>query len=386
MFTKRRLELFVPAFLICLVAGPFVVALMVSRGAPAQLNGISETNRTSEEKEPSVTHTSLPDEVRGIYWTATTALSTRADELLAYMLDTGLNTVVIDAKYDNGALAFSFGSDAILSYEKKAFTDEKLGALLAKLHDANVYRIARIAVMRDGAFAAVHPEVALRTASGALWQDKVGSVWVDPASALVAQNAIDVGRVLYAAGFDEIQYDYVRFASDGSVNSIVYPIYNGTDSKTAVMQKFFKTVGGTLQEEGIPVSFDLFGMTFWSLSDFNIGQRLVDALPYADFISPMVYPSHYPDGFKGYGNPAEYPYEIVKRSLDEGLRLMHGFWAGSDDDLAKRFRPWLQDFDIGAMYTADKIEAEIQAARDAGASGWILWNARNVYEEAAYVK
>ena len=89
-----------------------------------------------------------------------------------------------------------------------------------------------------------------------------------------------------------------------------------------------------MREENIPVSFDVFGMTFWSHDDYNIGQRLIDVLPYADFVSPMVYPSHYVDGFKGYANPAEYPYEIVKQSLDEGLRLMHGFFAGSDAELA----------------------------------------------------
>lgn len=386
MFTQRRLELLVPAFLICLIAAPFVMGLVISTLTSVDPDRTHATNKTNELDRPIIEHVPLPDEVRGIYWTASTALSSRADELLAYMLDTGLNTVVIDAKYDNGTLAFDIGSNTVLSYEKIAFSDERLEILLTKLRDAGLYRIVRIAVMRDGAFAAVHPEVALRTSSGALWQDKIGSVWVDPAASIVADYALELGRALYAAGFDEIQYDYVRFASDGSVNSIVYPIYDGTESKIDVMQKFFKTVGSALQEEGIPVSFDVFGMTFWSLDDFNIGQRLVDALPYADWISPMVYPSHYPDGFKGYANPAEYPYEIVKRSLDEGLRLTHGVWAGSDAQLAARFRPWLQDFDIGSMYTADKIEAEIQAARDAGASGWILWNARNVYEQAHYEK
>lgn len=323
------------------------------------------TDRTYEEDRSS-DHTPLPEEVRGLYWTAATALSSRADELLAYMKASGLNTVVIDAKYDNGVVA--------------AFPS----SLFTTLYDAGIYRIARVAVMRDGAFALAHPEVALRTASGALWQDKVGSLWVDPAAPDVTQEAIALGRALYAAGFDEIQYDYVRFASDGEVRAIVYPIWDGTTSKAEVMQRFFRTVGGALGVDGIPVSFDLFGMTFWSLGDFNIGQRLVDVLPYADWVSPMVYPSHYPDGFKGYENPAEAPYQIVKQSLDEGLRLMHGVYAGSDEALASHFRPWLQDFDIGAVYTSDYIEAQIAAARDTGASGWLLWNARNVYEAADY--
>ncbi len=239
--------------------------------------------------------------------------------------------------------------------------------------------------MRDGAFAASHPQLALKTATGDLWKDNIGSMWVDPSAREVAEYAIELGKDAYARGFDEVQFDYVRFASDGETNGIVYPVYDSSESMIEVMQRFFKTVGSAMRDEHIPVSFDLFGMTFWSYNDFNIGQRLVDVLPYSDWISPMVYPSHYPDGFEGFANPAQAPYEIVKQSLDEGTKLTRGFWSGSEPELRAKWRPWLQDFDIGAVYTSDMIEAQIKAARDAGASGWILWNARNVYERANYL-
>lgn len=364
MFTKRQVEFLVPAFLILVVSVPFFVALGGYRSYT--------TNRTytdEEDETPSI-YTSLPDEVRGLYWTAVTATTSRADELLEYMLETGINTVVIDVKMDNGQLV-----------EVSEFEE-----VLGKLYDAGIYRIARVAVMRDSAFAQAHPNLALGSGRDlGLWRDNTGAAWVDPAAPEVADYATLLGHQFYEAGFDEIQYDYVRFASDGAISSIVYPVYDESDSKIEVMQRFFERVGGTMLEEGIPVSFDVFGMTFWSLDDYNIGQRLIDVLPYADFVSPMVYPSHYADGFKGYANPALAPYEIVKMSLDEGLRLTHGVYAGNDEELAMRFRPWLQDFDIGAVYTSDLIEAQIQAARDAGASGWILWNARNVYEPAEYL-
>ncbi|MBI4435580.1 hypothetical protein HY630_02820 [Candidatus Uhrbacteria bacterium] len=393
MFTKRQVEFLVPAFLICVLAGPFII------GGVIPSDERSEESRDLEEmRDPSarpsnvlgrddtvstdpliIKHTPLPTEVRGLYWTAVTATTQRADELLAYMQETGLNTAVIDVKMDNGEL---LDTDA-------------LRGVLAKLSDAGIYRIARIAVMRDSAFAALHPELALGSGLTSLasdvrsgsdfWRDATGEAWLDPAAPEVAQYAIDLGRRFYEAGFDEIQYDYVRFASDGAISSIVYPVYRASDSKVEVMRRFFEHVGGAMREAGIPVSFDVFGMTFWSFDDYNIGQRLIDVLPYADFVSPMVYPSHYVDGFKGYANPAEFPYEIVKQSLDEGLRLTHGVYAGSDAELAAHFRPWLQDFDIGAVYTSDYIEAQIQAARDAGASGWMLWNARNVYERAEYL-
>ena len=381
METKHRFTWMVPVFLIVLAGIPFLVGGIVSfeqevSGTPSIDSTITVVDSGEEslvlplergDTEGSA-HVDLPDEVRGIYWTAVTARSARGDELLEYMKETGLNTVVIDAQLDDGTIV----------------DIEEFVPMLSELAEANIYRIARIAVMRNGEMARIWPNVALRTAGGGYWYDSIGSIWVDPAAPIVAQEVIELGEALYELGFDEIQYDYVRFASDGAVNAIVYPVYDGIESKVDVMQRFFKTVGGAMQEKGIPVSFDLFGMTYWSYNDYNIGQRLVDVLPYADYISPMVYPSHYPDGFKGLANPAEHPYEIVKMSLDEGLRLTRGLCACSDEELAARSRPWLQDFDIGAVYTAELIEAQIQAARDAGASGWILWNARNVYEPADY--
>jgi len=384
MLSKRQVEFLVPAFFILVVGAPFALVSVVPAGSSICHPERNEGSPDCEEILPppgqaqdhqddietiEVRHTPLPEEVRGLYWTAVTATTARASELLEYMIQTGLNTVVIDAKMDNGELVEVAEFDSILP----------------KLYDAGIYRIARIAVMRDSAFAVSHPNVALRFPGGSFWTDNTGAIWVDPAAPEVADSAIELGRQFYEAGFDEIQYDYVRFASDGAISSIVYPVYDATESKVEVMQRFFERVGGAMKESGIPVSFDVFGMTFWSYHDYNIGQRLIDVLPYADFVSPMVYPSHYVDGFKGYANPAEYPYEIVKMSLDEGLGLIHGLYAGSDEELAARFRPWLQDFDIGAVYTSEHIGAQIQAARDAGASGWLLWNARNVYEPANYL-
>jgi hypothetical protein len=332
-----------------------------------------------------IVHLDPPEEVRGLYWTGSTAGSYRADELLEYMLATGINSVVIDLKMDNGQLAFDPVNDDLDQYMMDNPTIDDLEMLLEKLADAGIYRIARIAVMRDSAFAYTHPEVALRYSGGSLWQDNTGMIWVDPAASLVAEQAIALGQEAYDRGFDELQFDYVRFASDGSISAIVYPAYDGVETKYEVMYRFFKTVGGHFVEQEIPVSFDTFGITCWSMSDFNIGQRLVDVYPYTTYISPMVYPSHYPEGFEGYGNPAVYPYEIVYSSMMECTNMIAGIRSEPMEEIAQVFRPWIQDFDIGAVYTADLIEAQIKAARDSGSSGWILWNARNVYEPANYL-
>ena len=352
---------------------------MVDEGEDHQVSLASATVNSA-----SVQHIQTPEEVRGFYWTAYTAGIDRADELTDYMIETGLNAVVIDTKMDDGEIAFAPHNQDLAAYALDNPVIDDLEGLLEKLGEQNIYRIARIPVMRDATFATVHPEVALRTWGGGYWYDDIGSVWVDPAAPEVAEYAIALAQEVYARGFDEVQFDYVRFASDGAISAIQYPVYDGVEEKFEVMYRFFQSVGGTMRDEGIPVSFDTFGITCWSGDDFNIGQRLVDVLPFADYVSPMVYPSHFPDGFRGYADPNQYPYEIVGRSMEECVNLASGIYKGSIEELQPRFRPWIQDFDIGAVYTADLIEAQIQGARDAGSSGWILWNARNVYEPANY--
>lgn len=354
--------------------------------------------QTAPIPEPAiVVRVPLPLEVRGIYWTAFTAATKRADELIDYMKKTGLNTAVIDLKMDNGQLGFAPKDISLAPYAMKKPAIHDLDALLTKLADDHIYRIARIAVMRDSAFASMKTGSALRSVGGGLWRDKTGSLWLDPAAPDVATYALALAHEAYARGFDEVQYDYVRFASDGKIRAITYPVFNGTDLKVAVMKRFFAAVGDPLKKEHIPVSFDLFGLVCMTNDGLGIGQRLEDVMPSTDFVSPMVYPSHYANGFQGFGNPALYPYQVVKISLDHAAVQLNPLQIAStntpeqvvaqkngDVSMRKQFRPWIQDFDIGAVYTSGMIEAQIKAARDAGASGFLIWNARNVYEPAKY--
>ena len=378
---KRWIATWAPAFLI-LVAAVAVGFLREGKGLPLPLAFVEEITAST----PKIGHVPLPEEVRGFYWTTQTAGSTRAEQLLWYMEQTGLNAVVIDLKNDAGGIGFAVQDPSLAPYQMNEPYVADLDALLKRLGEQGIYRIARLAVMKDSVFASAHPTIALHTRNGNLWYDKIGNLWIDPTAPALTDYALALAREAYARGFDEIQFDYIRFPSDGALGNIVYPLHDrSATTEVAAMQEVWKRLGAPLRAEGIPVSFDLFGMTFLRTDDFGIGQRLVDVFQYADFISPMVYPSHYPNGFEGYGNPALYPYEIVKRSLDEGAKLLESEAGILPEASRPKFRPWLQDFDIGAVYTAARIEAQIQAARDAGASGWMLWNARNVYEPAQYL-
>lgn len=340
-----------------------------------------------EPADPGPIRVALPEEVRGFYWTASSAGDpNKRRELTDYALRYGLNTVVIDVKMDNGAIAFSPTDASLKPYTMDTPPIVNLRALLDELGSRNIYRIARIAVMRDSVFATAHPDIAVQRAGDGLWRDKTGAAWLDPAAPAVAEYAIALAREAYAAGFDEIQFDYVRFPSDGVLSAIVATEAERTRPKREIMRDFFETVGNALQRERIPVSFDLFGVALLSDNEVGIGQHLIDAYPFADFVSPMAYPSHYWPGYLGFQNPALYPYEVVKDTLDKGAALLEEFEMASSSESRPRFRPWIQDFDIGAVYTAERIEAQIKASRDAGASGWMLWNARNVYEPATYAE
>ncbi len=416
-FFRSKIFLFT-AILSVVVLGLFVIVQIVrstTMSVAVQEESVVPQPAPAEVAEepvaelPQTVRVPLPVEVRGLYWTAVTAATKRGDELLAYMKETGLNAIVLDLKMDNGQLVFTPNDATLLPYVMKKPVIEDLDALLKKLSDQQIYRIARIPVMRDSAFASLKTTASLK-AGGQLWRDNTGSAWLDPAAPEVAEYALALAREAYARGFDEVQFDYVRFASDGKLKTISYPVYDRTELKVDVMRRFFAAVGGPLRTEGVPVSFDLFGLVCMANDGIGIGQRLEDVVPYADFVSPMVYPSHYANGFQGFQNPAVHPYEVIKISLDHGARLLlpalkatkekdevgkeitvtpteseREAWNKEDKTIRKQFRPWIQDFDIGAVYTSAMIEAQIKAVRDAGGSGFILWNARNVYEPAKYL-
>src|SRR5688572_555783 len=193
--------------------------------------------------------------------------------------------------------------------DRPALGDMK--AFTSALHEKGIYLIARVFVFQDPWLVAKKPEYAVQRRGGGVWRDRRGTPWVDPAVREVWKYNVAVSKEAYAAGFDEVQFDYIRFISDGDLSAAVYPAYDGKTPKAEVMASFFSYLDAELRERhGIPISVDLFGLTLWQHDyDLGIGQRLEPAARHFDFVSPMVYPSHYPKGFKGFANPAVHPYD-----------------------------------------------------------------------------
>lgn len=339
----------------------------------------------------------VPSDVRAIYltsWSAATPSRVRDAVLLATTTD--VNGVVIDIKDYAGTVVFDTGNPLItaLSASERRLD---LRALVERLHGEGIYVIVRIAAFQDQHLLKVRPDLAVRDAGDRIWRDRKGLGWVDPASQEIWDYLVEIGREAAQAGVDELNFDYIRFPSDGNLAGLRYPVYDSTqDTPRQVIRRFFAYLTGQLRPTGVVLSADLFGLATVRPDDLGIGQVIEDAFLYFDYVSPMVYPSHYARGFMQFANPAAHPYDVVHYSLARAqqrraqfARMLAAIPAGSGtlasiDRLAK-IRPWLQAFDLGAAYPPPVIRTQMDAVQDAGlTSGWYLWNPSNRYQAATF--
>ncbi|MAF14165.1 MAG: sugar fermentation stimulation protein [Parcubacteria group bacterium] len=313
-------------------------------------------------------------EVKAIYMTGYTAgWKARREELINLIETTELNAVVIDIKDSTGRIFFDTNIPLVNKIGAEDIRIPDLAELVQDLKSRGIYTIARMVVFQDPYLARSKPEIALNAKYGGLWRDWKGLSWVDPTQKFVWDYNMDLAKEAVKLGFDEINFDYIRFPSDGNIKQISFANLKDSSSlgKSEVMKSFYEYLNETLSYVPVITSADMFGMVLWRDDGLNIGQRFDDAAPNFDFIAPMVYPSHYPSGFEGFANPAAHPYEVIYRSLIQVEdRLV---------DSRAQLRPWLQDFDLGAVYTPEMIRLQKQATYDGGGNGWFLWNASNNY-------
>lgn len=327
-----------------------------------------------------------PTVVKAVYATSwSMATPSNLEHLLDLINTTELNAIVIDIKDYSGQVAYDTNIQALEDYGAEDIRIKDINSLIKDLHNRNVYVIGRVTVFQDPILAKARPDLAIKNRAGATWLDHKSLAWVDPASQEVWDYNIAIAGDALGRGFDEINFDYIRFPSDGNVDLLVYPVYDkDLREKQEIIRDFFTYLRAGL--EGEKISADLFGQTTFQMDDMGIGQMIEDAFIHFDFVSPMVYPSHYAAGVGGYNNPALYPYEIVKYSLDEAIRR-RGALALQDPEVElAELRPWLQDFDLGAIYTGAMIREEMRATEDAAGEnfrGWMLWDPSNVYTSAA---
>lgn len=327
-----------------------------------------------------------PAIAKGLYLTGWVAgSSARQDQIIALMKKNGLNSVVVDIKDYSGHVSYAMDVPEV----KKSGADKELRMgdpfnMIRKFHENGIYVIGRISTFQDPILAKAHPEWAmLNTATGKPWADRKGLSWMDPAAKPVWDYDIAIAKDAFNRGFDEINFDYVRFASDGNLKSIGFPVWDKVTPKHQVIADFFRYVREQLA--GKTISADLFGLTAVNSDDLGIGQVIEDAYKNFDYVSPMIYPSHFANGFIGYQNPAQYPYEVIKYSMEKALAKLDRLQASSTPEVKlAKLRPWLQVFDMGAVYDKSKVDAQIRATEQVLATstangGWLLWDAANTY-------
>ncbi|MCX6746108.1 MAG: hypothetical protein NTX00_03775 [Candidatus Parcubacteria bacterium] len=317
-------------------------------------------------------------EVKGIYLTSYTAsLPDKIDYFINFMKNSALNAVVIDIKDYSGVIAYDSQVDLVKELKNSRDLIKDVPGLIKKLHDNDIYVIARQTVFQDPELTSKKPAWAVQNSkTGNVWRDYKGLIWADPTNQNVWDYNLQIAQEAISFGFDEVNFDYIRFPSDGPMSQMQFANFGGR-SKSAVMKDFFKYLYENLKTEPAYISADLFGFTTERTDDMNIGQQIEDAALYFDYVCPMVYPSHYPSGYLDYKNPAQYPYQVVKYALIKGQESIKPIV-----NLRAKIRPWLQDFNLGADYTPAMVDLQIKAAKEAGTFGYTLWNARNVYTYA----
>jgi hypothetical protein len=336
------------------------MATQIPSPPSAQTQG--KTAATPDGQREQKNRDRLNVEVRGLYLTSWVAGMRRFQQIADGVSNSALNALVIDIKDCTGKVAYNSAVPLVAEIKAHERRIRDLEAVLSDCRERGIHTIARIAVFQDPVLAAAMQELAVKTSGGAIWGDNKGQSWVDPASRRVWKYNVDLAKEAAARGFNEVQFDYVRFPTDGRLEGLVYPVYKGDSSKRQVIREFFEYVDQELKPIDVLVSADIFGLTTVTEDDLNIGQKLEDIAPYVDYVCPMLYPSHFPRGYLGFRNPAQEPYKVIYDSCVRGLDRIKGQRA--------KLRPWIQDFDIGAHYDKRMILDQIQALRDAGAFGF----------------
>ena len=392
-----------------------------------------------------------PDIIRAVYLTSWSASSSaQVDYAISLAKNTDINAVVIDIKDYSGIVSYNTSVLEAEKYGAEHWRIRDMTGLIERLHKEGIYVIARITVFQDPILAVSRPSLAVHSVRGlnkeafeqvkqdiiaankaqeseeagigvsqendkeeqmerdaitqllgqegikealnaenltaaTIWRDNKELPWMDPSAKEVWEYNIAIAKDAISRGFDEINFDYIRFPSDGILADMSFPVWDREAPRSQVIQELFQYVSEELS--GTPISVDLFGLTTVQADDLGIGQLIETAYGNFDYVSPMVYPSHYAPGFRGFANPTEHPYEVVEYSMRRAEERLNLFVSANEMSRPTKLRPWLQDFSIlGVDYGMKEVGDQIQATKDAledNYVGYMLWSPRNIYTEAA---
>jgi hypothetical protein len=322
-----------------------------------------------KEKKSTVIHT------RGLYYTGHSIGNAHMLQNITKFSAVGINTIVFDAKDITGHITYHSNIPQVqqLATDRKR-TIDNIDAIIRFLKAHDIYTIARIAVFQDHLLAKIKPKWAIRSArTGGRWNPGQKEIWCDPTNKNVQDYNIKIAIELAEKGVDEIQFDYIRFPTKGNLRDAIFAYDYGKQSNTATIAHFLKKAQYELETRNTNLSIDIFGIVAWEQHRdiVKTGQKIELLAQYCDVISPMLYPSHFNDNFRGHARPGDEPYYFIFTGTEKvqeksGTTLV---------------RPWLQAFGWRVSnYNASYIIEQIKACQDSEAAGYLFWNAANDYK------
>lgn len=309
--------------------------------------------------------------IKGIYVNGYDFIrDSKMDSIKNILSTTVVNTLVLDVKTDNGHLMYQSTLEEALTlnnirvkYDKEILNQFK--------NEYNVYLIGRVVAFQDPIFSKIFTDSAILDAKDDQPYSQNEQYFLDPSDDFAKQYILNIALEACELGFDEIQFDYIRYP-DTNYSDLIFDQESTTESRVQNINYFLKTATLEINQKGCLVSADIFGIAINVKNDSGIGQYLETLTEQVNFISPMVYPSHYSSGSFGYKNPNDFPYEVITASLKQGL---------SRGVPEAKLRPFLQAF----WHTNEEIRLNIKASEDLGLD-WLLWNNSSRYDAEIFSK
>lgn len=336
----------------------------------AQSLKITATDKAGNEANAYIV-TQKPRTARGVHVSIYIAASdTDLDKMIDLVERTELNALQIDLKNEYGMIGFEINNQ--LAQEIGSANDYiDLDACVDRVRYKDIYTICRVVTFKDPILTEARPGLAVQNKYGGLWGN---GDWTDPYSREVWDYNVSVAEAAARAGFNEVQFDYVRFPSDGNTDDCLYP---SKDDRTPqdVINGFLEYAREKLAAYNVFISADLFGLTASNQGEMGIGQNVQEVAKRVDYISPMAYPSHYNPGEYDIDSPVNNPGDTVAATMEDFKKAIKGTSA--------KLRPWLQDFSLKVIYTPDMVRRQIDAVESAGIDQWLLWDPDCTYSESA---
>lgn len=363
--------------------------VVVERGRMVEEEEAQETEDETEPETEGIEIDQAPErvpvKVKGIYISAYVAgTPTMVDNLIAEMDRTEVNALVIDLKDDFGRVACEMDSPLVNEIGSEKVYIRDVEGLMQKLKEHDIYAIARIPAFRDAWLGENRPDWCIKNADGSVFQDRDGNAWVNPYKKEAWDYLVEIATEAKRIGFDEVQFDYVRFCTEKGMGNTVFEEADVQGrSRTDIICEFMAYAYEKLKNEGLFVSADVFGAIINSgVNADSVGQIYGEMAKHLDYISPMIYPSHYADGNYGIDHPDMHPYETITAALADSRKEL--YFAGLDGSHVAAVRPWLQDFTASWLanhipYGGEQVREQIQATYDAGYDEWLLWDASCKY-------